>query len=338
MNIIDLKKEDFLIIQDDFLSKNSSFKGLVGMSFLQSFQWAEIQASYGRKVVFKSLEVEDKVVGFFIAIEHDIFRSSKYWYIPRGPIFFNNQQDFWFDFFLALKEIAKKEQLRFIRLEPIYDNFLNYFSVDRNLLKTVNVQPDKTSFLDLSLDEDLLLKRMNQKTRYNIRLAEKKGVEILELSGDFLEDFWQLISVTAGRDNFFIHSKKYYQNLLKYNNGFIRVFAAKFKGKTLAMGVFSFFGSTVSYLHGASSNDHRNLMAPHLLHWEIIKIAKSEGFLNYDLYGVDDKKWPGVSRFKRGFSGENISFPGTFDYVVDKWFYFMYKFFRQARRFFKKII
>ena len=336
MNIIDLKKEDFLKIQNDFLSKNNFSKDLFGFNFLQSFQWAEIQSAFGQKVVFKSLEINNKTIGFFIAIEHNIWRSKKYWYIPRGPIFFDDQQNLWLDFFLALKKTAEEEHLEFVRLEPVYDNFLDYYSIGKSLLKTIDIQPAKTSFLDLSLTEDELLKQMGQKTRYNIRLAQKKGVEVLELSGDNLADFWQLISVTAGRDNFFIHNKEYYQNLLNYNNGFVRLFAAKFKGEILAMGIFSFFGSTVSYLHGASSNNHRNLMAPYLLHWELIKIAKNEGFVNYDLYGVDEKKWPGVSRFKNGFAGKNFSFPGTFDYVVNKRFYYLYKIFRQARRISKK--
>lgn len=336
MKIVDLKKEDFLRFQSDFLLKNDHPDYLFGLSFLQSFQWAEIQSGCGKRVVFKSLEIDNKAVGFFIAIEHDIFRSSKYWYLPRGPIFFNGQKNFWPDFFSALKKTVKEEGLGFVRLEPVYSNFLDYYDTDKRLIKTIDVQPAKTSFLNLSLTEDELLKRMGQKTRYNIKLAQKKGVETSEVFGDSSTDFWQLMSVTAGRDNFFIHSKKYYQNLLNYSNGFIRLFVAKFKGENLAMGIFSFFGSTVSYLHGASSNAHRNLMAPYALHWDLIKTAKSEGFLNYDFYGVDEDKWPGVSRFKNGFSGEEFIFPGTFDYVVNKRFYCMYKIFRQARRVSKK--
>jgi peptidoglycan pentaglycine glycine transferase (the first glycine) len=326
MKIIDLKKEDLLRIQI-----NSNW------SFLQSYQWLEIQEKYGQHVVLKSLQIDKKIIGFFVAIEHKICRSKKYWYLPKGPVFLDNQQNLWLDFFLALKKEALKNDLKFIRLEPVVSGFLNYYNTSKDLVKTVNIQPATTSLVSLNFSEEDLLNKMAQKTRYNIKLAQRKGVEFSDVGPEKFDDFWRLMSVTAGRDNFFVHSKNYYKNLIEYNNNFIKLFSASFNGQILAMGIFSFFGSTVSYLHGASSNENRNLMAPYLLHWELIKLAKSKGYKYYDLYGVDEKKWPGVSRFKNGFAGQKISFPGAFDCVVDKRFYLLYKFFRQLRRALKKI-
>ncbi|MDD3711470.1 MAG: peptidoglycan bridge formation glycyltransferase FemA/FemB family protein [Patescibacteria group bacterium] len=333
MNIIDLKKEDFLKIQTDFLNNNNSQKNFWSLSFLQSLQWSEIQENYGQHVFLRGLESDNKIIGFFVAIEKKIWQSKKYWYIPRGPIFFDDNKDFWLDFFLILKKQSLDKNLKFIRLEPINPSFLDYYQRNKsNLIKTIDVQPSKTSFLNLNLSEDDLMKNLGQKTRYNIKLAQKKGIEVSELGLDGFKEFWKLMSITAGRDNFFIHSKEYYNNLISSDNDFIKLFSACFKGKVLAMGIFSFFGSTVSYLHGASSNEMRNLMAPYLLQWELIKIAKNRGFKYYDFYGVDEKKWPGVSRFKNGFSGEKFSFPGTFDYIIDNNFYKLYKFFRHTRK------
>lgn len=337
MKIIDLKKIDFLKIQEDFLKQKNSLIDPEDISFLQSFQWAEIQEKCGEKIILKSLEINDKKIGFFLAIEKKIWNSNKYWYLPRGPIFFDKNQSFWSDFFLSLKEEMKNKKLKFIRLEPVNNNFLDYYSTTNDLIKTTDIQPSKTSFLNLELSEDDLLKKMAQKTRYNVRLAKKKGLKFLELGPNGYEEFWKLIATTSKRDNFFIHSKKYYQNLIEYNNSFIKLLAASFQGDILAIGIFSFFGSTVSYLHGASSNSYRNLMSPYLLHWELIKQAKKDGFKYYDFYGVDEKKWPGVSRFKNGFNGQSFCFPGTFDYVINKRFYLMYKFFRQVKRRVKKI-
>lgn len=338
MNIIDVKKQDFLKIQTEFLNNNKT-SDFWGFNFLQSYQWAEIQENYSQKVVFKSLQEGNKIIGFFIAIEKSIWQKQKYWYIPRGPIFFDDQKINWLDFFLALKEGSTDKNLKFVRLEPLDANFLDYFNNNHdNLFKTTDVQPSKTSFLDLSLPEGDLLKKFGQKTRYNIKLAGSKGVEVFEIGTDGLADFWKLISLTAGRDKFFIHSEKYYNNLVKYNPDFIKLFAARFDDKILAMGIFSFFSSTVSYLHGASSNEMRNLMAPYLLQWELIKKSQSAGFKYYDFYGVDEKKWPGVSRFKNGFSGQQFSFPGTFDFVLDKNFYQSYNIIRKVKKFIKKYL
>ncbi|MFA5644509.1 MAG: peptidoglycan bridge formation glycyltransferase FemA/FemB family protein [Patescibacteria group bacterium] len=338
MKIIDLKKEKFseLLKNDSGLEKSKS--SFLKYNFLQSYQWAEIQENFGQKVWFKALEDKDKIIALFLTIEKKLFLNKKYWYIPRGPIFIDDDKNFnWSDFLKTLKKTAGKSGILFIRLEPQGESFKLY--LDRNkraLVKTKDIQPAKTSVLDLSLGEEDLLKKMSQKTRYNIKLGSKKGVEIMEGDDSALEDFWKLIAMTARRDKFFIHSKNYYSNLINYKGNFIKVFLARADNKILAGGIFSFSGNTVSYLHGASSNDDRNFMAPYVLHWEAIKRAKKEGFRYYDFYGVDDKKWPGVSRFKRGFGGEDFELPGTFDLVVKKfgyYFYFLFRFFRKFLKF-----
>lgn len=343
MNIIDLKKEDFLKIQNDFLQTSFARNNFWSSSFLQSYQWAEIQENYGWPVLFKGIKKDEKIIGFFLAIEKKIWQSKRYWYIPRGPIFFDNQVS-WLDFFFALQQQVNDKNIKFVRFEPLSPDFLDYYNdkgsrtkgqLSVNLIKSSDIQPVKTSFLNLNLPETELLNSFSQKTRYNINLAMKKGVEVSVESLDGFADFWKLMSVTSGRDNFFIHSEKYYRTLLSGPGDYIKLLTARFQGEALAVGIFSFFGPTASYLHGASSNEKRNLMAPHLLQWTAIKIAQDNDCRFYDFYGVDEKKWPGVSRFKNGFSGEKFSFPGTFDYILDSKFYSLYKFFRQSKKIIK---
>ena len=173
---------------------------------------------------------------------------------------------------------------------------------------------------------------MHPKTRYNIKLAEKKGINILESGTNHFADFWQLISQTSERDSFRLHGINYYQEMLRLKRDFIKLFLADYKGRLISTGIFSFFGDLVTYLHGGSADTNRNVMAPYLLHWQIIKTAKQQGFKYYDLNGIDEKKWLGVTRFKKGFGGKEINYPGTFDLVFDQGWYNIYRMVRKVRR------
>ncbi len=308
--------------------------GFPGLSFLQTYNWADIQEGYGNNCSFFIFESSDNIIGFTVAIKITAFKFFKYYYLPRGPFFKNGlSQDIKND---IVMEMAKKFDADFLRIEPVSFDFEG----GKRFCKTRDIQPAKTSFLNLKDDLELIFGKMKSKTRYNIRLAEKKGVKILESTDKDLafNNFIKLIKVTSKRDSFSIHKDDYYGNLINYNNGFIRVFEAYYNGEVLASGIFSFSGDCVSYLHGASDNKYRNVMAPYLLHSKVIKIAKEEGFSFYDFYGVDNLKWPGVSRFKQGFGGEELAYPGTYDFKINIFKYFVYSFLRKLNSFKSKFL
>lgn len=332
MKIIDLPAKDFLAFQKDI----NALASFPAWPFLQSDKWASIQEKFSSGVFLKAIYQAEKVLGFFVAIEKKIPLFGTYLYLPRGPLYFGNYEgDFWQDFMTQMQNEFGKDVL-FVRVEPVDNGFSEFvFSNSSAVKKSKDIQPASTSFLDLSLSEEDLLKKMVQKTRYNIRLAEKKGVVISVLNKEssnyekHFSDFYNLISLTAKRDKFFIHSKKYYHNLV--DGEFIRLVEARKDGVLLASGLFSFYDKTVTYLHGASANEKRELMAPYLLQWEMIKMAKGAGYNYYDFYGVDDKKWPGVSRFKKGFAGSIYVYPGTFDLVFKRGVYMLYNIVRRVR-------
>jgi len=178
--------------------------------------------------------------------------------------------------------------------------------------------------LDLHKDEDDLLLEMHQKTRYNIRLARKKGVKLVEGDITDLDVFYNLISDTYNRKNITVYNKEYYKKLMT-NFSKAKIFLAKFQDKVLCANLILFYNDTATYLHGGSSQENKNLMAPHLLQWEVIKIAKEQGYKYYDFWGVDEKKWPGVTRFKKGFGGFEVNYPGTFDLITNDPWYCLYK-------------
>jgi len=205
----------------------------------------------------------------------------------------------------------------------------------KNIRSTKNVQPADTLLLDLNKTEEELSAEMHQKTRYNIKLAEKKGVKVekVEDQKEAINIFKELIKETSARDKFTPHSNSYYRKMLKSLDKNVCSWVAKYEDKVLAANIVVNFGDTVTYLHGASSNKHRNLMAPHLLQWEQIKWAKGNGFQIYDFWGISDSdsRWAGFTRFKRGFGGWEKKLPGTFDLVHNQRMYKLYKLIKKFR-------
>lgn len=308
--------------------------------FLQSWFWGEILKREGKKITRLADYDKQCLVATVTLIKNKIFLGV-YYYSPGGPLIkkINSSKtpDFLSDFILEITKFCRQEKIIFWRFEPgleFLDKIEQTIVRPGQLVKIENIQPAKTTWLDLNLKPEELLAKMHPKTRYNIRLASKKGVVVREGGANDLDIFWNLMKETAGRDAFRLHGFEHYKNLLS-NSQEIKLFLAEFEGRVIAVGLFSFFAGTVTYLHGASSNSERNLMAPYLLQWEVIVRAKTEGYKRYDFYGIDEQKWPGVTRFKLGFGGEITDSPGTFDLVFRPGVYRFYKIMKNIRKVFR---
>lgn len=317
MKILNINKEQL----NNFVSEQKHSQ------FLQSWEWGEFQESAGNKVIRLGIEEKGKIILAVSLIKKALPLGLNYFYLPRVGIGNQNKEavDFLFE---EIKKIAPKENVIFLRFEPV-----NEFDVMRYALRAKRVkdiQPSKTLIVDLTKDQDKLLKEMHAKTRYNIRLAEKKGVRIAGSDIAHFDIFWKLMSETEDRDQFRLHSQDYYRKMLT-QGGLIKIFMAELNGKPIATGIFAFFGDTVTYVHGASSNQNRNVMAPYLLQWRIIKLAQELGYKSYDFHGIDEIKWPGVTRFKKGFGGDVVEYPGTYDIAFDKVWYNIYMLTRKIR-------
>jgi len=339
-----------------------------GAEFLQSWQWGELLKTDGEEILRlgvksngnegkelmagKTPKDNDKpeILAAATIIKRPLWGGYSYWYSPRGIILkpgLREEKRTELENFLSA-EIKKIDSgAIFLRIEPrapvaVINRESRITKYRFKIKKTLDLQPRQTLILDLILNEAELLKGLQQKTRYNINLAAKKGVEIKEgRSADFSE-FWRLLNLTGARDNFRLHGARHYQNLLggknaagpnqSGTNDFIKLFFASYNGKNIAACLFCFWGDKATYLHGASDNEFRNVMAPYLLQWSAIKKAQEDGYKYYDFYGIDEKKWPGVTRFKLGFGGRPENYPGTYDIVFNPVLYGSYKFIRKFKR------
>jgi len=276
---------------------------ILGGHFLQSKEWEGFQRALGREV-FRADEI------LFIKLPLAFGKSYLY------------SAGVWREFVREVKDIARRSNAVFFKCEPMVEDG----GLARELLRAgfakskKEVQPQKTIILDLAKSEEELLAGMHEKTRYNIRVGGRHGVKFSNLQT--LEKFWELLQKTSGRDKFYTHPKEYYEKLLELPTA--SLFTAEYQDKTIAANIVLFHGETAYYLHGASDHEYRSLMAPHLLHWETIKYAQANGYKKYDFWGIDEQKWPGVTRFKRGFGGREINYIGSYDYVFQPFWYLAY--------------
>ena len=168
-------------------------------------------------------------------------------------------------------------------------------------------------------DDESLLSRMHKKTRYNIRLAEKKGVVVEKAGVEALAEWYVLYRETAERDKISIHSERYYRDLFGHAPD-LSLWLARFEGKLLAGNIVLVHGPQSVYLYGASSNEHRNLMAPYALQWAAMRDCRDRGATEYDLFGIPPTDAPdhpmhGLYRFKNGFGGDRVHRHGAWDFV-----------------------
>lgn len=289
--------------------------------FLQSWEWGEFQKAVGERVrrqVFGDREGSE-VYGVAQWLERRLPLVGTYAYCPKGPVGMWHPTD---------------ETELFLRIEGQEQ------VIPESAITSIELNPAHTLITSLDQDEDRLLSGMHSKTRYNIRYAHKKGVEVQLRAGHF-DEVWLLFEQTAERGGFRLHRKSYYAQMISsLEAGECQAFlaSATHEGDLLAANVMIDFGDTRTYLHGASSNLKRNLMAPYLLHWELLKEAKEQGTRFYDWWGVapvgadSTHAWSGISRFKRGFGGEEIGSPGTYDVVLNRFRYRLYQWARRVRR------
>lgn len=208
------------------------------------------------------------------------------------------------------------------------------------------VQVPDTVILDLQKPEEELLAAMKPKWRYNIRLAEKKGVEVTREGAEALDHFYALYLETAQRDGIAIHPLSYYRQLFdapRDASTDLSVWVARHEGKPIAAIITLFHEGRATYLYGASSGEKRNLMPAYALQWKAIEAAKAAGCADYDFFGIPpddspDHPMAGLYLFKTGFGGEIVHRVGSIDYPVAPLAYGLFRFAEKARLvWFKKI-
>ena len=310
---------------------------------LQSFEWGEIKGE-GEWNPYRFIveEGERNPVAAISILGRKIPGLGRtFFYAPRGPV--GDVHNFKLMDFLfgEVKKFAQKRGAIFLKIDPdisVEDSEFEEYLHSRNFIQTgkgkgfEGVQPRFVFRLNLEPDIDTLFNNLHSKTRYNIRLAKKKGVEI---NGDCeveeLPVFYKVLKETTERDKFLVRPYSYFENMWRHlmPSGNLKLFMAYYQGKPVAGTLAFLFGDKGWYIYGASSNSYRNVMPNYLLQWTMIKWAKENDCSFYDFRGVsgdisEDNPLYGLYRFKKGFKGDFIEFIGEYDLVFSPFYYHLW--------------
>ncbi len=302
-------------------------------SILQTHEWAKFKASQD----FEILELN----GIFVH-KRKLPLGKNFLYIPEvaaSQITPGHIEE--------AKKLAKKLNSIFIRLEVVdkysdnADKMIQAFGFVRAFEQ---VQPKWRQVIDISKSEDEILAQMKQKGRYNLRLAQRHDVKVesqnskVTIESQKIKDFYSLYTETVKREKITGRTADYFQKMVDNfaDTDYLEIFLATYQNKPVAAALVSYFDSVASYLYGGSSREHREVMAPYLMHWKIIQKAKERGCKSYDLLGrsAPEKqgKWSGVTKFKEQFGGEAVEILGSYDFVSQSFWYGLFKMAEKIRR------
>lgn len=319
---------------------------------LQSWDWGEFKSRHGWLVQRLIWEESGKLVAAAQILERKerhLGINANLMYAPRGPLLDWSDGNLRERVLRDLRTLANKSGVLFIKIDPEVPS-------GHGIPDTLDARPDQvgtevsrwlpahgwrysneqiqlrnTVLLDLTCSEDDLIGSFKQKTRYNIRLATKKGTAVRSGTLDDVNMLYQMYAGTSARDGFVIRESDYYLDLWRsfMNAGVAQPLIAEVAGEPAAAAIIFSFGDRAFYLYGMSRNVHREKMPNYLLQWEAMRWAKSQGCRSYDMWGApevfaeSDEMW-GVWRFKSGFRGEVLRTIGAWDLPIHRIGYKIY--------------
>lgn len=311
---------------------------------LQSWEWGEFRKETGNEVIRLGIYEKSKLKD----VAQVIFSKIPYTNLKIGTLIRGSKPTE--KILVALKDLAKRENAIFIKLEPfvatsILDKYAkepkefpaNYKKILVNdaqsikrLLSKVGGTPGKTLFtptsfwIDLTKSEDELLKSFKSKTRYNVRYAKRKGVVVEEDNSDkAFEKYLKLMRETVERQGFYAHSEKYHRLMWKHlhknlvsksQQPIARLLVAKYKKEILTAWIVFVWKKFLFYPYGASTDKYKNLQANSLMMWEAMRTGKKLNLETFDLWGREPGE--GFTRFKEGFNPHTVEFLGTWDLIT----------------------
>ena len=337
-----------LVNENNIEKYNEFLKKHDRCNFQQSIEWGKVKANNWKNEIVLAEDEDGNIIGSISVLIRKIPIFGNIMYSSRGPVCDIHDEEVLKQLTEGLKELAKKYNSFVLKIEPDIKSDdkefreivtkLGYGIKDDAKNFSEEIQPRYVFRLDLKgKTEDEIFKEFHQKTRYNVRLASKKGVVIKEGTREDLKDFHEIMKITGKRDDFIIRPLEYYQKMYDELGEHAKLLMAYYEDKPVS-GIFDIeYGNKVWYLYGASSNKHRNLMPNYLLQWTMIQEAIQRGADMYDFRGVSgvvDESHPqyGLYRFKKGFNAEFTEFIGEIYLPYKPLVYKAYKFAEKSFR------
>jgi len=310
---------------DDFLEANPE------TGFMQSSWWALFRAAAGYEYFGVTVKDQDRIVGGALVAKWSYSPQSCFYYMQDGPVLPADESFAGEIFDVIIRDVekhreAEEQTVSHLRIEPRWQCLPSFVRGFLPLaVKDPCTEPRHTLYMDLRLSEAEIMAQMKPKGRYNIRVAQRHGVIVVEdTSEQGLVDFVRINRRMAVRQGIATKPAGYFRNLLSILSSAHKIsfFFAEYRGRRLAAALVVYFGRRATYLFGGSLAVHRTVMAPYLLHFEIMRSAKALGYEWYDFWGIapaDEPDHPlqNISVFKRKFGGMELKLVPTLDYVYD---------------------
>ena len=305
----------------------------IGGHHLQTGLWGQLKAFSGWRAARIIVTKREQIVAGAQLLMRPLPLIGNVCYVPKGPLFTSNDPELRNLFIDKLQQVVKTHRIVYLIVQPPcnYEAFAHQlphlgFRPSRN-----SIAPTATVLVDLAMDLDKILAQMRSKTRYNIRVGERKGISVREGTESDLHAFHHLMVTTGQKNKFSPEPEEYFRTLwrLFHPHGYVKLFLAEYKGEAVSALLAIPFGNTVIYKRGAWAGHHGNLHPNEVMQWTAIKWAKSKGYRYYDLVGIDpevaralvcgksftDGSRQGLTSFKLGFGGQITLFPEAYEYI-----------------------
>ncbi len=319
-----------LLSSDDSQQWRDFVAGAPTGDVLQCMEWGELKARTGWQPYTVAVTDGGRIVAGAMALKRPAPLGRSLIYCPRGPVADPSDVAAFGCLMDGLREFAREHRAILLKIDPPISGELAATAFREDGLRPAPVKDEgfggtqpravmKTGPLE---DDETLLMRFKPKTRYNIRLAERKGVQVTGgATRDDLGEFYALLQETAVRDGFSVRDFQYFSDLWDciIDRGLGRLFLARHEGKLLSGAINFILGRQCWYVYGASSAELRKLMPNHLLQWRMMQWARDQGCEVYDFRGVAldrpgaGEHLAGLARFKAGFAAEYVEYVGEWD-------------------------
>lgn len=334
---------------------NEKIKDLPGAHALQTWQWGQVKSKFGWEPYHLGWRNDfGELAAASLVLQRTVRPAGLplglgVMYAPKGPLLDWSDKPLAKQVLDDLQSFAKQQGAIFLKIDPdlavgygipgeeseetnqIGEN-IRHDLINRGwVFSEEQIQFKNTVVVDLTEDPEAMLMRMKSKTRYNIRLAKRRGVKVSAGGVDDIDLLYNMYAHTSVRDDFLIRSKNYYQEVWEqfFTAGLAEPLIAEVEGAPVGAVVIFRFGGRAWYIHGMSLDEHREKMFNYRLQWEAMLHSKEAGCREYDMWGAPDefnedgRLW-GVYRFKDGFGGKVVRTLGAWDYPVKPFLYKSY--------------
>ncbi len=299
--------------------------------FTQSVHWAEVKNNWDFEVVAVLDDGGAIVGGASILIQKIPFIGTSFLYAPRGPVCDLHDRAVMEELKKGVDLLARRRRAHVFKMDPdVLISDEDFIRLTQQMgftqiagnegFETIQARFNYRLYLQGRGEEELFA-NLTQKTRYNVRVALKRGVEIRVAGPEALDEFVRIMRVTGERDGFNVRPKAYFERFLSALGEHARLYMGYYEGQAVCGAIATNYAGKTCYVYGASDNAYRNVMPNYLIQWEMIRWAVETGCTVYDFQGVsgniadESDHLYGLYRFKKGFNGQLDELAGEFDYI-----------------------